>query len=388
MGIRNCEIFHGTLDDFASTAQDGIRIHKPIGPTKQMLVAGFWFGAGSPHLRFVGRCGPSLGHETPQQSVLGALLLWPGDFSCRSKEIVWEVSIEEILYREHVEVYHQACESYLPCQIPTWLLPIPIDFPYPFQDPNDRLLILFFMFFRLLSFQKKNGAEKFRNQVASLKIDHQRGEGTMQRMHPCSQAQYSSLKFKRSQAKHMRNQCRSEKPYEKSHQCLKPHVFQPAFLPIWNEITCQAMQAATSNETFAWCAKAADFTPGKGGGFDAESSGFQTDGGAQSETQNIRFFGWPILSPKVLEMRLFGWNRNTKKEKVLKSFADDVWAIRSLFYHEMSSKALRCMRIVDTDRLLLAREDGCFGSKSSGWRELSTSDVSLGMMIGYGKFSN
>ena len=29
------------------------------------------------------------------------------------------------------------------------------------------------------------------------------------------------------------------------------------------------MRAVTSSETFAWCAKAADFTPGKAGGFGA-----------------------------------------------------------------------------------------------------------------------
>eukprot|EP00913_Durusdinium_trenchii_P001643 g1520.t1 len=80
-------------------------------------------------------------------------------------------------------------------------------------------------------------------QVATLKEDHRRGVGTEQRMHPCS----------------------------------------------------EAMRKTISSEHFAWCAKAADFTPGKGGVFDVNSEGFQT--------------------------------------------------------------AWRCMRIVDSDRLLFARED-------------------------------
>ncbi|OLQ15351.1 Glutathione S-transferase C-terminal domain-containing protein-like [Symbiodinium microadriaticum] len=83
-------------------------------------------------------------------------------------------------------------------------------------------------------------------QVATLKEDHRRGEGTAQRMHPCSKA--------------MR------------------------MIP---------------REAFAWCAKAADFTAGKGGAFDPKSDGFRT--------------------------------------------------------------ALKCMRIVDTDRLWTAREEGFEG---------------------------
>merc|ERR1712060_765968 len=88
-------------------------------------------------------------------------------------------------------------------------------------------------------------------QVASLKEDHHRGEGTSQQMHPCSNAVLTAL-------------------------------------------------GDEGTGAFAWCAKAADFTPGKGGEFDATSEGFCT--------------------------------------------------------------ALRCMRCVDTDRIWWAREKGYEGS--------------------------
>ncbi|CAJ1359144.1 unnamed protein product [Effrenium voratum] len=60
------------------------------------------------------------------------------------------------------------------------------------------------------------------------------------------------------------------------------------------ELHMHPCSQAMAEVSFAWCAKAADFTPGKGGAFDAESPGFQT--------------------------------------------------------------ALRCMQVVDTDRLLFAQE--------------------------------
>lgn len=88
-------------------------------------------------------------------------------------------------------------------------------------------------------------------QVATLKEDHHRGEGTSMRMHPCSTALSSAL----------------------------------------------GQEGAGA---FAWCAKSADFTAGRGGEFDAQSEGFCT--------------------------------------------------------------ALRCMRTVDTDRLWWARERGYDGS--------------------------
>ena len=38
------------------------------------------------------------------------------------------------------------------------------------------------------------------------------------------------------------------------------------------------MRAVTSSETFAWCAKAADFTPGKAGGFGVKRPWFLLEG--------------------------------------------------------------------------------------------------------------
>merc|ERR1712216_759849 len=64
-------------------------------------------------------------------------------------------------------------------------------------------------------------------QVASVKEDHERGEGTSALMHPCSEAVSAAL-------------------------------------------------GAAGREAFPWCAKSADFTAGKGGEFDAASDGFTT----------------------------------------------------------------------------------------------------------------
>lgn len=64
-------------------------------------------------------------------------------------------------------------------------------------------------------------------QVASTKEDHDRGQVTKARMHPCSNAFREAL-------------------------------------------------GEDGREAFVWCAKAADFSPGRGGAFDAESKAFQT----------------------------------------------------------------------------------------------------------------
>ncbi|CAE7264527.1 gstcd [Symbiodinium natans] len=89
-------------------------------------------------------------------------------------------------------------------------------------------------------------------QVATLKEDHQRGEGTAQRMHPCSQA----MRMISTEA--------------------QLAMWATPLRKICIHFTLHGFCWGSACEDFAWCAKAADFTAGKGGVFDPDGEGFRT----------------------------------------------------------------------------------------------------------------
>merc|ERR1711933_622272 len=92
---------------------------------------------------------------------------------------------------------------------------------------------------------------------------------------------------------------------------------------------CAALGAEGRGDAFAWCARAADFTAGKGGEFDL-AVGLHTCG---------------LLADAVLALAV---RRGAGA------------CLVPCCYGQLA--ALRCMRTVDTDRLWWARERGYSGS--------------------------
>jgi len=115
-------------------------------------------------------------------------------------------------------------------------------------------------------------------QTASFKQNHDRGKGTSIGMHPCSAAFIAAL----SGGKSMRVFATDMKSDNKENSADGYDVPPPP-VPYNSEGTtrgdCDVVQEKAPKDAlgaFPWCAKAADFTPGRGSEFEEASAGFRT----------------------------------------------------------------------------------------------------------------
>eukprot|EP00927_Polykrikos_kofoidii_P053849 TRINITY_DN48387_c0_g1_i1.p1 TRINITY_DN48387_c0_g1~~TRINITY_DN48387_c0_g1_i1.p1 ORF type:complete len:393 (-),score=79.67 TRINITY_DN48387_c0_g1_i1:96-1274(-) len=128
-------------------------------------------------------------------------------------------------------------------------------------------------------------------QLASVKEEHQRGQGTFARMHPCSKAFITALSGGSNQGDCM-DGSNAVSVGEEAHGVASEiaGTFVVDAVADDGEASCRAAATTPSPPppppaqpvhgdgiaAFSWCAKAADFTAGRGGEFDTNAVGFRT----------------------------------------------------------------------------------------------------------------